>query len=232
MAANTRTDANTSPDASTMRSSVADAFAQVDNETAERVQLLQMIYLARASQLTRIAADVKAESGADDADVKRAEAAVSSAKAVSSQVAMLHRRMTTPEPKVTPNGWVLHGRVVTGTFEPITGFTVFLVDAAKAYQQAYGFASSDETGYFLLRYEGASATSTGKVKQAKEASAPELFVEVTDLKGRLVYVSDRAFEPAIGAATYQDIVVVEGVTKGEPPAQIRKVGMPRSAPKR
>ena len=203
MAANTRTDATASPDASTMRSSVADAFAQVDNETAERVQLLQMVYLARASQLTRIAADVKAESGADDADVKRAEAAVSSAKAVSSQVAMLHRRMTTPEPKVT-----------------------------KAYQQAYGFASSDETGYFLLRYEGAGATSTGKVKQAKEASAPELFVEVTDLKGRLVYVSDRAFEPAIGAATYQDIVVVEGVTKGEPPAQIRKVGMPKSAPKR
>ena len=59
-----------------------------------------------------------------------------------------------------------------------------------------------------------------------------LFVEVTDLKGRLAYLSDTAFQPVIGAAVYQDIVLTESPSiKGKPPAQVRKVGMPKRAPK-
>lgn len=234
MATDTRTDGSPPPpDVSEVRSSLTEAFAQADDVAGKRVQQLQLLYQARASQFGRIAADVKAKPGANEADIQRAEAALASTRAASSQVAMLHRRITTPEPSVTPDGWALHGRVVSETREPIAGFTVFFVDTAKAYQQAYGFTSTDETGYFLLRYEGASATSPAKVTTAKEASAAELFVEVTGLKGRLAYLSDTAFRPIIGAAIYQDIVLADGAsTKGEPPAQVRKVSMPKREPKR
>ena len=155
---------------------------------------------------------------------------------------MLHQRFTTPDPSVAPDGWVLHGRVFDESRTPIAGFTVFFADAAKTYQQAYGFSSTDETGYFLLRYDGSRAASydkapAGKASAAKasaanEARGTELFVEVTDLKGRLAYLSDTAFQRVLGAAVYQDIVVTESAsTKGEPPAQVRKVSMPKREPK-
>ena len=139
---------------------------------------------------------------------------------------MLHQRFTTPDPSVAPDGWVLHGRVFNESRKPVAGFTVFFADAAKAYQQAYGFSSTDETGYFLLQYNGSRAASSDKASAAYEARGTELFVEVTDLKGRLVYLSDTAFQRVVGAAVYQDIVLTESAsTKGEPPAQVRKVSI-------
>jgi hypothetical protein len=232
MATNSRTGGSTPPDVSNLGSSLADAFTQADNATAAHVQQVQMVYLARASQLSRTADELKAQYGANDAGVKRAEAALASARAASSQVAMLHQRFTTPDPSVAPDGWVLHGRVSDESRKAIAGFTVFFADAAKAYQQAYGFSPTDETGYFLLRFDGSRAASSDKAAAAKEARATELFVEVTDLKGRLTYLSDTAFQRVVGAAVYQDIVLTQSAsTKGEPPAQVRKVSMPKREPK-
>ena len=233
MATDSRTGGTTPPpDVSNLRSSLTDAFVQADDAAAGRVQLLQRVYQARASQLSRTADELRAQDGADDAGVKRAEAALASARAASAQVAMLHQRFTTPDPSVAPDGWVLHGRVFNESRKPVAGFTVFFADAAKAYQQAYGFSSTDETGYFLLRYDGSRAASSDKASAAYEARGTELFVEVTDLKGRLVYLSDTAFQRVVGAAVYQDIVLTESAsTKGEPPAQVRKVSMPKREPK-
>ena len=56
---------------------------------------------------------------------------------------------------------------------------------------------------------------------------------MTDLKGRLAYRSDIAFQPVLGAAVYQDIVLTENAfTKGNPSAEVRKIGMPKRAPKK
>jgi len=232
MASDSKASGSAPPDVSSLSSTLADALTQADQAAAARVQQARTVYLARASQLSRTAAELKAQFGASDAGVKRAEAEIAAARAASSQVAMLHQRLTTPDPPVAPDGWVLHGRVFGESRKPIAGFTVFFADAAKAFQQAYGFSSTDETGYFLLQFDAGRAASSDKAAAAKEARATELFVEVTDLKGRLAYLSDTAFQPVIGAAVYQDIVLTESAsTKGEPPAQVRKVGMPKRQPK-
>ena len=232
MATDSRTGGSTPPDVSNLGSSLADAFTQADQATAARLQPVQRVYLARASHLSRTADELRAQHGANDPEVKRAEAALASARAASAQVAMLHQRFTTPDPSVSPDGWVLHGRVFDESRTPIAGFTVFLADAAKGYQQTYGFSPTDETGYFLLRYDGSRAASSKKATAAKEARGTELFVEVTDRKGRLVYLSDTPFQRVVGAAVYLDIVLTESAsTKGEPPAQVRKVSMPKRKPK-
>jgi len=101
---------------------------------------------------------------------------------------------------------------------------VFLVDAAKAYQQAYGFAYTDDTGYFLLNYAGSDPASSDKSATATQAQ-PEIFVAITDSKARPVYLSPTAFQPALGSATYQNIV--HGKAIGAPPGQIRAVSLPK-----
>lgn len=228
MATDSRTDGSTPPDVSELRSSLTDAFGQADTAAAGRVQLLQQVYQARASLLSRRADELKAQYGANDSGVRSVEAAATAARAASSQLLSVHLRFTTPDPDVAPDGWVLHGRVLNESRKPMAGFTVFFVDAAKAYQQAYGYSPTDDTGYFLLRYDG-SRSDKGAAADGRDT---DLFVEVTDLKGRLAYLSDTAFQRVVGAAVYQDIVLTESAsTKGEPPAEVRKVSMPKRKPK-
>jgi len=228
MATDSRTDGTTRPDASELRSSLTEALGQVDTAAAGRVQLLQRVYQARASLLSRTADELKARHGAKDSGVQRAEAATTAARTASSQLTSLHLRFTTPDPEVAPGGWLLHGRVFNESRKPMAGFTVFFVDAAKAYRQAYGYASTDETGYFLLRHDD-RASDKGT---AADEDVGDLFVEVTDLKGRLAYLSDTPFRPVVGAAVYQDIVTESASTRGEPPAEVRKVSVPKRKPKR
>lgn len=227
MATDSRATSSGIPDASELGNELAASLASADKSAAQRVQDLQWIHQARASHLSRTAAGLKAQYGADDPGVKAAEAAVAAANLAAARVAMVHRQTATPEPEVAQGGWTLHGRVFDTELKSVSGFTVFLVDAAKAYQQAYGFAYTDDTGYFLLNYAGSDATSRDKSPAATQAKA-ELFVEIADRRARPVYLSTTAFQPVLGSATYQNIILPAGDQSiGDPPAQIRQVALPK-----
>jgi hypothetical protein len=206
---------------------VTSNLASADDIAEQRVQTLMWVHHARAAQLSRTAATLKAQYGPNDPGVKSAEDAVAAANADAARVAVLHQQVTTPEPQVAPSGWALHGRVFDPQLKPVSGFTVFLVDAAKAYEQAYGFAYTDDTGYFLVNYAGSDSVSRDKSSTTTQAQQ-ELFVEITDSKAKPVYLSPTAFQPVLGRATYQNIVLpADDQAIGAPPAQIRKVALPK-----
>jgi hypothetical protein len=190
----------------------------------------------------RTAASLKAQYGPNDPGVKSAEAAVAAANATAAQVAVVHHQVTTADPQLAPNGWALHGRIFDAQLAPASGYTVFLVDSAKNYQQDYGFAYTDDTGYFLLNYQGhdvasgrAPAAASGKTPPKAPPqipTTPELFVEVADTKARPVFLSTTAFQPAIGSATYQNVVLsADQQPIGDPPPEIRKGAMPKATRK-
>jgi hypothetical protein len=187
------------------------------------------IHHARAVQLARTVAALKAQYGPNDPGVKSAEAAVAAAKATASRFGVVHQQFTTADPEVAQNGWALHGRVFNDQLAPASAYTVFLVDAAKAYQQAYGFTYTDDTGYFVLNYQPGDTVSGRKSAAATQtASATELFIEVADRKARPVYLSATAFQPVVGRAAYQNIVLPAGQHPiGDPPEQTRKVAVPK-----
>jgi hypothetical protein len=218
------------PDASQLGSEITTTLATADTTAAQRIQDLQWVHQARVSQLTRTAAALKAQYGGNDAGVKSAEAAVAAANLTASRVGMARRQAATVEPQVSASGWALHGRVFDAQLQPVSGFTVFLVDASKTYQQAYGFAYTEDTGYFLLNYRGPdAATKANPANSAKAAAAPDLFVEVADANARPVYLSTTPFQPMPGTASYHNITLTPGNESiGDPPAQIRKVAIPKS----
>lgn len=225
----TTTDLGT-PDMSQLGREITTALATADATAAQRIQQLQQVHQARVSLLTRTTAALKAQYGANDPGVKAAEANVEVASLTAARIGMAQQQTVTPDPQVSATGWALHGRVFDAQLKPVSGFTVFLVDAAKTYQQAYGFAYTDDAGYFLLNYAGPDAAAQDKSTIAgKTASAPDLFVEIADTKAQPVYLSATPFQPAPGAATYQNISLPPGnASIGDPPAQIRNVGMPKS----
>jgi hypothetical protein len=229
MATDSKTTASdTPPDMSDLGNQVANNLASGDTIAARRVETLIWVHQARAAQLSRTAATLKAQSGPNDPGVKSAEAAVAAANADAARVAIVHQQVTTPEPRVTSSGWALHGRVFDPEFKPVSGFTLFLVDAAKAYQQAFGFAYTDDTGYFVLNYPGSDPSTREKSATATQTQ-PELFVEITDRKERPVYLGPTAFQPVLGNAIYQNIFLsADDQAIGDPPAQIRAVALPKT----
>ena len=149
-------------------SELSTAVAQADDLVPDRVQQLQWIHQARAARLARTAADLKAQYGANDSRVKGAEAAMAAERAVSAELVIAHRQITTPAPDAAANGWSLYGVICDVQGKPIPRLTVCLVDASQSYQSAYGYAYTDDSGRFVLAYEGAK-TATGETRSSSGA---------------------------------------------------------------
>jgi hypothetical protein len=196
------------------------ALASADAGAAQTILNLKMVHNARLSQLKRTADSLKKQYGSDDPTVKEAEAAVEVGSAKVARISVVHQELDTPAPQVAPDGWALHGRVYGSNLKPHAKYTVFLVDDQKNYQEPYGFAYTDETGYFLFNVAGV------KGKDPAQTTTP-LFLAMTNTKGEPVYLSETAFQPKLGSATYQNTILGSGVQViGNPPEAIRKVALP------
>jgi hypothetical protein len=138
---------------------------------------------------------------------------------------------------VAATGWALHGRVYDSNLNPLSGYTVFLVDGEKNYLGAYGFAYTDSTGYFLINYAGNAAGTAGLPTEGADASAggaaqpvntlPDFYLQIADTKANPVFLSTSAFLPSVGTATYQVVTLPAGEPAlGDPPAEVRAVALP------
>jgi hypothetical protein len=229
---NTTTGSGPQPDPSGLASQLKEAFAEADSVVAERIQNLQWMRQARGAQLARAAADLKAELGANDVVVRRAEEAAAAARAAGARLSSLHRQMTTEDPQVAPDGWAVHGYVSTADGKPVSRFTVFLVDAANAYQELYGFANTDDAGRFVLVWKPVGTESGQKSKAHDAPQGPELFVKVTDLRSRPVYLDTTPLPLGPGSVTYKDIELAEGAPPmGQPPGDASRA-VPKSRPRK
>jgi hypothetical protein len=199
----------------------------IDTTSPDRIQHLSLVHQARVSRLTRTAASVAAQYGAKSKEATAAQQAVTAAQTTVARIDLVHQRVATTAPQVATTGWALHGRVYNAQLQPVSGHTVFLVDSQKNYQNAYGFAYTDNTGYFLINFAGQTPASSGQSAAAFESSAVELFVQIANTDAKPVYLSSAAFQPRLGNAVYQNITLPAGESVlGDPPEAIRKVALP------
>jgi hypothetical protein len=198
------------------------ALASADAGSSQTVLNLQMVHHARLSQLKRTADALKKQLGPDDPSVQEAEAAVKVGSSKIARISVVHQELDTPPPQVAPDGWVFHGRVYSSDLKPHAKYTVFFVDGQKSYQEAFGFAYTDDTGYFLFNVAGPqTGTPTGT------QPTPPLFLAMTNTKGEPIFLSATPFQPAPGSVTYQNITLPSGAHPlGDPPPAIRAVALP------
>jgi hypothetical protein len=221
--------------------SVTTAVTTTDATAADRIQSLSLMNQARGSRLARTAASLAAQYGATSAAATAAQAAVTANQSTVSRIQVLHQQVTTATPVVAANGWALHGRVYDSNLQAVAGHTVFLVDNQKTYQESYGFAYTDSTGYFLINVADTASPPVGEnIAPAAESTetpsqsttpasgaATPLFVQIANTSGKPVYLSATTFQAAVGKATYQNITLAAGEpVLGEPTAAIRKTAFP------
>jgi hypothetical protein len=230
MAAETQ-NSNPAPDTavtaeSGVQTALSGAFSAADGVATLRLQTIARVHQARIARLTRETSALSARGAAGAAALATAQAEIAAQKTTAAKVAMLGQQSATAAPHVAPAGWALHGRVYSSDLVPASGCTVFLVDPQNAYQNAYGFAYTDTSGYFVLNAEAAAPAASAPT--ATPAVAPPLFVAVADAKGEPVYRSASAFLPRLGFASYQNHVLPpSGKPIGDPPAAIRSTALPK-----
>ncbi|MGA9587157.1 MAG: hypothetical protein WBQ95_17615 [Terracidiphilus sp.] len=211
------------PGTDQLQAAVTATVGTADAGGSQSIQNLTLLHSARLSQLKRTAATLKQQYGASDPNVTAAEAAVKAGSARVAQMAALHQQASTPAPLVSTPGWALQGRVFSSTLQPVQNLTVFLVDASKTFQQEYGFAYTDSSGYFLLSFEGTKDS---------HASAPQLYIEIANASGKPIYLGTDVFSPAAGSTTYQNITLPAGEHPiGNPPSAIRGSAIPAAKKK-
>jgi hypothetical protein len=164
------------PTPAQINETTAAALASADTGSAQTILNLKMVHNARLSQLKRIADTLKKQLGPNDPSVRAAEAAVNVGSAKVARISVVHQELDTPSPQVAADGWALHGRVYSSDLKPLARYTVFLVDSQKTYQEAYGFAYTDDTGYFLFNVSGVKTT-------------PPLFLAMTNTNGEPAYLT-------------------------------------------
>ncbi len=209
------------PSAAQINSALSSALSDADASTAAATQSLKLVQQAKVSQLTRNAAALNAQYGPNDARTVAAQARVVAGNAAVARIGVASQQVATPAPTVAATGWALQGRVYDAQLQPAAQLTVFLVDATKTFQQQYGFAYTDATGYFLINY----ANPAGQAAQT-----PPLYVEIANAQGEPVYLATAPFQPAAGSTTYQTISLATGnAPLGDPPAEIKRVAIPPQA---
>jgi hypothetical protein len=141
-----------------------------DTRTAAGVATLSLVQQARLSRLNRAATAAVAAYGAGSSQAAAVQQAVAATRTASSRLTVLHAQLTTTAPTVAAAGWALHGRVYDSNLKPLTSYTVFLVDGQNNYLSDYGFAYTDDTGYFLLNYDaGTTAPAPAPAQPAGTA---------------------------------------------------------------
>ncbi len=207
------------------------ALASSDTQSAQRLQMLSLVHRARLSQLTRNVAVVTRRYGAKSPQTTAAQAAVANSNAVVVRIEVVSRQLNTPLPDVPAGGWVLHGHVYDELAATVAGQTVFLVDVHGEFRHEYGFAYTDDTGYFMLTADGPAAGADTGSKPSTPPAAPELYLEVTNEKRQPVYLSSTAFNPTVGTATYVAVHLATGRKPiGDPPSAIRGTALPTATP--
>ncbi len=213
----------------TLGTTISSALGAADDTAGQRVAGLNLVHQARLAQLRRTAVSVTAQYGANSSQAVTAAAKVTAAQGTVWRLAAVQAQVGTDAPTVAAAGWALYGRVYSvdsGQAQPVSAYCVFLVDAQNAYQAAYGFSYTDATGYFQLDFAG---TPAGVQQDPTGAAPPALFIEIANPNGLPVYLSQTAFQPTLGVATYQNVTLPVGEPPiGDPPAQIRPIALPPS----
>ncbi len=218
-----------------------------DTLTSDRVASLGYVHQARLARVNRILSAVTLQYGEKSKEAVAAQTAVAVQQDITTRVDVIHTQTTATAPTVSATGWAVWGNVYdSASKEALAGYTVFLVDAEKAYQRAYGFAYTDAAGAFTINYAGAStpsgAQSANEQNPAPAASQPNapspsdtaptstipnLFLSIANTEAQQVYLGTQPLALAFGTALYVTLYLPAGEPAlGDPPEEIRNIAFP------
>jgi hypothetical protein len=200
------------------------ALTAADTVVASQLTMLASVHQARLAQSTRSLAALEAQDTPDATAVAAAKATIAAQQTTVARIKLVATQGATAAPTVPAAGWAVWGHVYDPASAPLANYTVFLVDANKAYQSAYGFSYTDANGAFSIVY-----TEPAAQKDAANAtpSLPTVFLAIANAKAEQVYLGSTALALTLSQALYVDTTLPVGEPAlGDLPAEVRKTALP------
>lgn len=128
------------------------------------------------------------------------------------EVAVNLERSQIKIPPINENTWIFHGRVYYS--KEITGvpnLTVGLYDQNGKWLEEFGYACTDNMGYFKLIHrfvaEKTQVPTESKPDTAASEQRSEIFIRLQDKSGVQVYIGKKPISPTRGKVEYLEIIL-------------------------
>ncbi len=155
----------------------------------------------RAQRLGLVSKRLEPALGSEHPRVVALKQAASVAGALQRNVAATARREGR-RPRVKPHEWAVFGRVVDAKGHPVAGVRVRVFDKDRRYDDLLGETTTDEFGDFAVVYHVRDFLEAGE-------KAPELYLEVRDKRGQVLFSSEEVLRYNAGRAEYFEVVLEE-----------------------
>jgi protocatechuate 3,4-dioxygenase beta subunit len=99
-----------------------------------------------------------------------------------------------------PDAWIVNGRVTDAQGKPLAGYGVTLYDKDFFFDDRLGMTTTDDTGFYTLSYK------TKNFRDLVESN-PDIYVQVMDTEGAVVYTSKGEIRFEAGRIETIDVVV-------------------------
>jgi len=172
---------------------------------AQALGTLAQLQLRRAARMTDAANAVRKQQVPDSPDAAALDSAAKAAADFKAQVdAQAARFKCMPKPR--PTEWVVFGTVTDANGNPAAGLTMRVFDRDRKYDDMLGETETNEYGDFSTVYHERDFKETGE-------NLPDLYVMVSDAKGKTVYSSRDSVRYEAGKSEYFAIQLGEQKTK-------------------
>lgn len=164
-----------------LQDALRDMLKQTANEGVPALGMFAQLQKRRAARLNVAAKGLGKELGKNHPDVVMIQDTAKTVGQLNSRLDTQSARMKT-WPKARPNEWVVFGTVVDAENKPASGLTVRLYDRDRKYDDFLGESETDANGDFSIIYHERDFMESGE-------NLPELYVTISDAKGKEVYSS-------------------------------------------
>uniref|UniRef100_A0A7V4LDQ5 Carboxypeptidase regulatory-like domain-containing protein n=1 Tax=Desulfobacca acetoxidans TaxID=60893 RepID=A0A7V4LDQ5_9BACT len=167
-------------------------------EELERTRLLQTVKTrALEQEHHRLAVEL----GAEHPRVKQLASRLAYRTRMMADLEEETARARIKVPALEADTWMVHGVVLDKNRKGKPGLTVGLFDAAGKWRREFGYACTDERGYFAIIYP-----QTGKARGEVSGAQP-LYLHVSDQNYKTLLQDTAPLHPAIGQVYYRRLIL-------------------------
>jgi hypothetical protein len=195
-------------DEAQLQDALHNMLKQTAKDGAPALGMITKLQERRAARLEVAAKGLDKELGKDHPDVVALKETSKTVAELNSRISIQNAR-TKSWPKVRPYEWAVFGSVVNVDNKPASGFFVRIYDRDRKYDDLLGESETDANGDFSIIYHERD------FKETRE-NLPELYVMVSDPKGKLVYSSRDSVRFNSGQSEYFAIKLGKTVREAAP----------------
>jgi hypothetical protein len=178
-----------------------ESFDLLETLRAEELERSRLLHTVKIRALEQERHRLAAKLGAEHPRVTQLASRLAYRTRMMADLEEESARAAIKTPAREPDTWMVHGVVLDKNRKGKPGLTVGLFEASGKWRREFGYACTDERGYFALMYPRAGTP------RAEIPGAQPLYLQVSDQEYRTLLKDTVPLYPALGQVQYRRLVL-------------------------